>query len=253
MLAENTVPLHEYILPKERIMNTIKLLVVEENGEREIQIPVRRVVNAGYTGRNQEAVRRHIEELQKEGIPSPESTPTAYEVISKLVYFDDEIEVIGRRTSGEAEFVLLCSGDEVYVGVGSDHTDRELEVASIIKSKQLCPNIMGDRVWKLSKVRTHWDEMILRSWVKDPNGEKTLYQESPLATMMTPDDLMAFVRGRVDDRRLEGLLIFSGTVPLIPESTNFGDYFEVELSHPRTKQKLSCKYSVKVLDYLMAS
>jgi hypothetical protein len=112
---------------------------------------------------------------------------------------------------------------------------------------------MGDRVWKLSKVRTHWDEMILRSWVKDPNGEKTLYQESPLATMMTPDDLMAFVRGRVDDRRLEGLLIFSGTVPLIPESTNFGDYFEVELSHPRTKQKLSCKYSVKVLDYLMAS
>ena len=231
-------------------MHTLRLFVVEESGEKEIQFPVRRVVNAGYTGRNQEAVRRHIEELKKEGIPAPESTPTAYEVISKLVYCDDEIEVIGERTSGEAEFVLLCSQNDIYAGVGSDHTDRELEVASIIKSKQICPNVMGDRVWRLSMVSSHWDEMILRSWVKDPNGQKTLYQESPLAAMMTPDDIMAFVRERVDDQRLEGLVIFSGTIPLIPESTNFGDYFEAELTNPRTRQKLSCRYSVKRLDYL---
>lgn len=231
-------------------MNILRLFVVEESGEKEIQFSVRRVVNAGYTGRNQDAVRRHIEELKKEGIPAPGSTPTAYEVISKLVYCDDEIEVIGERTSGEAEFVLLCSQNDVLVGVGSDHTDRELEVASIIKSKQICPNVMGDRVWRLSRVRTHWDEMILRSWVKDPNGKKILYQESALTTILTPEDLMAFVRSKVDDGNLEGLVIFSGTVPLIPESTNFGDYFEVELADPMTKQKLNCRYSVKVLNYL---
>ena len=231
-------------------MNALKLFVVEESGEKEIRFPVRRVVNAGYTGRNQEAVRKHIEELQKEGIPAPESTPTCFEIISKLVYLDDEIEVIGERTSGEVEFVLLCLQNEVYVGVGSDHTDRELEVASIIKSKQICPNVMGDRVWRLSKIRSHWDEMILRSWVKDPKGKRTLYQESPLATMMTPEDLMAFIRGKVDDRNLEGLVIFSGTVPLIPEKTNFGDYFEAELANPRTRQKLNCTYLVKKLDYL---
>jgi hypothetical protein len=46
-------------------MTNLKLIVVEESGEREIQFSVRRVVNAGYTGRNQEAVRRHIEELKK--------------------------------------------------------------------------------------------------------------------------------------------------------------------------------------------
>ena len=231
-------------------MNTLRLFVVEESGEREIHFPVRRMVNAGYTGRNQEAVRKHIEELKKEGIAAPESTPTAYEVISKLVYCDDEIEVIGRRTSGEAEFVLLCTQNEVFVGVGSDHTDRDLEVASIIKSKQICPNVMCNRVWRLSQVRSRWDETILRSWVKDPNGKRLLYQESPLKTMMTPEDLMAFVRGKVDDHKLEGLLIFSGTVPLIPEHTNFGDYFEAELALPGGKQKLSCTYSVKVLDYL---
>jgi hypothetical protein len=231
-------------------MNVLRLSAVEESGEKEFQFPVRRVVNAGYTGRNQEAVRKHIEELQREGIPAPESTPTAFEIISKLVYLEDEIEVIGERTSGEAEFVLLCSRKEIFVGVGSDHTDRELEVASIIKSKQICPNIMGKRVWRLAEVRSHWDELILRSRVKDPNGEKAIYQESPLATMMTPEDLMAFIRGKVDDRNLEGLVIFSGTVPLIPQSTNFGDYFEAELADPRTGRKLSCQYSVKVLDYL---
>ena len=99
-------------------------------------------------------------------------------------------------------------------------------------------------------MRSHWDEMALRSWVKDPTGEKTVYQESPLATMMTPEDLMAFIRGKVDDRNLEGLVIFSGTVPLIPASTNFGDYFEAELADPKTRQRLSCRYSVKRLDYL---
>jgi hypothetical protein len=109
---------------------------------------------------------------------------------------------------------------------------------------------MGKRVWKLSEVLPRWDEMILRSWVRDREGNKTVYQESPLATMMTPDDLMAFVRGQVDDGKLEGLLIFSGTVPLIPESPNFGDYFEVELVGSGTRQKLSCKYSVRVLEYL---
>jgi len=231
-------------------MNTLNLMVGEGSGERKIRFSARRVVNAGYTGRNQEAVRKHIEELKKEGIPAPESTPTVYEVISKLVYLDDEIEVIGRRTSGEAEFVLLCSRDEVYVGIGSDHTDRELETVSIIKSKQVCPNVMGRKVWKLSEVRPRWDKMILRSWVKDGAGNRTIYQQSPLATMMTPDDLLAFVRGQVDDGKLEGLLIFSGTVPLIPDSPNFGDYFEVELEDPGAKRKIGCKYSVRVLEYL---
>ncbi|MDP2969870.1 MAG: DUF2848 family protein, partial [Deltaproteobacteria bacterium] len=82
-------------------------LYLETNGrEEEIHFKMRRMVNAGYTGRDQEKVRKHIEELKKEGVPAPDSTPTAYEMISKLVYFDEEIEVIGERTSGEAEYVL---------------------------------------------------------------------------------------------------------------------------------------------------
>jgi hypothetical protein len=232
-------------------MNTLKVQLDSNGREEEIFFQIKKMVNAGYTGRDQEAVRHHIEELKREGIPAPESTPTAYEVISKLIYFDPEIEVIGNKTSGEAEFVLLCSGQEVYVGVGSDHTDRELESVSIIKSKQVCPNVMAPYVWSLKDVRKDWDKMILRSWVATDNGEKVLYQEAPLSVMMTPEDLMSFVKNKMEDKRLDGVVIYSGTIPLLREKPNYSNYFKVELYNPDNCKGLNCAYNIRVLDYLI--
>ncbi len=231
-------------------MKTLKFYLETMGREEEFHFKMRRMVNAGYTGRDQEKVRKHIEELKKEGVPAPDSTPTAYEMISKLVYFDEEIEVIGERTSGEAEYVLLCSGEEVYVGVGSDHTDRELESVSIIKSKQVCPNIMSKRIWRLKEIRKDWDEIILRGWVKNEEGERVLYQEALLSAMMTPEDLMGFVKNRLDDKNLNGMVIFSGTIPILTGKFVYGPYFEAELYNPRTGKRLNCHYQVQVLDYL---
>ncbi len=231
-------------------MRALNLYVERDEKEEEISFALRRMINAGYTGKNQDGVRKHIEELKREGIPAPDSTPTAYEVITKLVYFDDEIEVIGEKTSGEAEFVLLCSDKGVYVGVGSDHTDRELESISIIKSKQVCPNVLSNRVWDLKDVRKDWDEIILRSWVKNDPGEKILYQEAPLAALLSPEDLMKFIRNNMDDKNLDGVIIFSGTVAIIPEKIIFGNYFETELYNPINGKRLNCTYRVKVLNYL---
>ena len=231
-------------------MRALNLHVERDEGEEGISFTLRRMINAGYTGKNQDGVRKHIEELKREGIPAPDSTPTAYEVITKLIYFDDEIEVIGEKTSGEAEFALLCSDEGVYVGVGSDHTDRELESVSIIKSKQMCPNVLSNRVWDLKDVRKDWDEIILRSWVKNDLGEKILYQEAPLAALLSPEDLMKFVRNNIDDKNLNGVIIFSGTVAIIPEKIIFGDYFETELYNPINRKRLSSTYRVKVLNYL---
>ena len=208
------------------------------------------MINAGYTGRDQESIGRHIEELKKEGVPAPDSTPAAYEVISKLLYLDDEIEVVGDKTSGEAEYVLLCTGEDVYVGAGSDHTDRELESVSIIKSKQVCPNLMSNRVWNLKDVRKDWDEILLRSWVKNERGEKMLYQEASLAAILSPEDLMKFVQDKMDDGNLKGVVIFSGTVAILPEKIHFGNYFETELYHPKRGQRLNCAYRIRVLNYL---
>ena len=229
-------------------------LLFQKNGQiEEVHFQMRRMVNAGYTGRDQEAVKKHIEELKKEGIGPPESTPTAYEVNTQLIYFDDEIEeieVIGNKTAGEAEFILLCHAKGIYAGVGSDHSDRELEVISTIKSKQICPNLMSRGVWLLKDVRKDWDELMLRSWVKNDEGRKILYQEAPLSRIVTPEDLMAFVQDEMDDKTLEGVVIYSGTIPILTNGTNYNNYFEVELSNPRTGKKLHCSYKVRILNYL---
>jgi len=231
-------------------VKTLKLYLDQDGKEKEIFFPIRRMVNAGYTGRDQDKVKKHIEELKKEGVSAPASTPTAYEVISHLILLDGEIEVIGGKTSGEAEFVLLCQGKDIYVGVGSDHTDRELETVSIIKSKQVCPNVMSERVWNLKEIRKDWDQIRLRSWVKNEAGEKILYQEAPLSAIMSPEDLLGFVKNALDDHNLDGMAIFSGTVAILPETIHYSSYFEVELDHPQAGRKLRCDYGIRVLNYL---
>ncbi|MCX8118032.1 MAG: DUF2848 domain-containing protein [Desulfobacterota bacterium] len=231
-------------------MKTLRFILETMGKEEEILFTVRRMINAGYTGRDQEKVRHHIEELKKEGVPAPDSTPTAYEMITQLVTFDEEIEVVSERTSGEAEYVLLCSGEEIYVGVGSDHTDRELEAVSILKSKQICPNVMSDRLWRFSEVEADWDGMVLRSWTEDETGKRVLYQEATLSAILSPGDLIDFVKKKAKEERLDGTMIFSGTIPLLTGTFLYGPSFEAELFNPRTGKRLGCHYRVRVLDYL---
>jgi len=58
-------------------------LSLERKGKRTpLRFAYARMVNAGYTGRNQAEVRRHIEELAKKGIPGPPTTPTLYPVFA---------------------------------------------------------------------------------------------------------------------------------------------------------------------------
>src|SRR5574341_1413948 len=98
-----------------------------------VSLDIRRLINAGYTGRDQAAVRHHIEELKAHGVPAPERTPVLFPKPAALLAQGPTIEVLGGRTSGEAEFVLLVAGGWVLVAAGSDHTDRELEKVSIEK------------------------------------------------------------------------------------------------------------------------
>lgn len=232
-------------------MNRLNLIVESKSGSRGLEFHVRRMINAGYVGRNQEDVRKHVEELKREGIPAPDSTPTVYPVMTSMITTADSIEVVGDKTSGEGEFVLFMDKQDIYVGVGSDHTDRELETVSILKSKQLCFNVVSRKVWPFQEIRDHWDELGLKSWVKQA-GEKVLYQETLLSAILTPADLIDFVKSKVKDGNLDSTIIFSGTVALLTPEINYGDYFEVALDDPLMNRSLSCSYSVEQLTYLTA-
>ncbi len=145
------------------------------------------VVLAGYTGRDQEAVRRHVEELAAHGVLAPERVPAFYRVTPDLVTRADRIAVLGPHSSGEGEFILFRHGGELLVGVASDHTDRALERDNVAKSKQLCHKVVGGTVWSLAEARAHWDHLILRSFGDDGSslpgrcGERTARSRRDLA------------------------------------------------------------------------
>jgi hypothetical protein len=67
--------------------------------------------------------------------------------------------------------------------------------------------------------------------------------------MMTPEDLMALAKGRTDGD-LEGLALFSGTVPMLGGEMVFGQRFEAELVDSRRGRTLRCDYRIAPLGYL---
>jgi len=203
------------------------------------------VVLAGYTGRDQDAVRRHVEELAAHGVPAPKRVPAFYRVTPELVATGDRITVLGGQTSGEGEFILFQRGGELFVGVGSDHTDRATERDDVAKSKQLCPKVVGDRVWRLAEMRPHWDHLVLRSFGDDPDRP---YQEGPVTSLLDPEEILRLVAARTG-RPLDDALVFSGTIPLAGE-LEYASRFRVELADETCGRHLAVAYAVEVHELL---
>jgi len=227
----------------------ISLTLETKDGAMPLNFVYNRMVNAGYVGRDQDEVRRHIEGLAKKGIPGPKSTPTLYPLITRTLVTDPSIEVYGEETCGEVEYVLLIENPEcVYVGLGSDHTDRHLEETDIPRAKQICPNVMCKTVWPLSEVKEHWDKLVLESWVTR-HGEKLLYQQGPLELIMDPQALMEFVSSKVKEP-LERFVLFSGTLGSITGEFVFGEEFMARLRDPVLGRNLDLHYSIHPLNYV---
>jgi len=210
---------------------------------KEIDFTAERIIIAGYTGRNQEEVRAHIKELAAQGIPAPAETPTIFRTTLDRLTTGGEIEVLGGSTAGEAEVVLLVKGDDIWVTVGSDHTDRELEKTDIPASKQVCPKPVGAEVWSYAEARDRWDNFILRSWVGESARER-LYQQEKMSALFRPEDLLAILRRRLG-KLVDGAAIYTGTIPLIGGAFAFKSYFEAELCDESTGRSLSCRYRVR--------
>ena len=193
------------------------------------------LVIAGWTGRDEAALRKHIKELEEIGVKPPKTTPIFYRVAASLFTFADEIQVSGPDTSGEVEFVLVM-GKELRVAVGSDHTDRKAETIGVSLSKQLCAKPVSRDSWRYDEVKPHWEKLVLRAWA---DGE--LYQEGPVTAMRSPEDLLQRY-GALKS----GWAMFCGTLAakggIRPASR-----FSMELDDPVLKRKLRHEYRVTAL------
>src|SRR5690349_18580321 len=100
-----------------------------------VTVAVDNLIIAGWTGRDPKAVEQHIRELEALGVKRPAAVPIFYRVAVARLTTASAIEVLGEKSSGEVEFVLLKCNGRLWVGTGSDHTDREAEVAGVSLSK----------------------------------------------------------------------------------------------------------------------
>ena len=201
------------------------------------------LVVAGWTGRNMKAVEHHIEELAAIGVPRPSTVPLYYRVSASQLTTDEEIEALGTGSSGEAETVLLSLPEGLFVGLGSDHTDREAEAYSVAVSKQMCAKPLAREVWPFDEVADHWDRLELRSWATI-GGERVLYQEGAVAGIRHPLDL---VRGYASAERLPaGTAMFCGTLSAIG-GVRPAERFEMELRDPVRGRSIRHAYSLRSL------
>jgi 4-hydroxyphenylacetate 3-monooxygenase len=185
-----------------------------------------RLVVAGYTARDQAAVRAHIDELAAIGVAPPPAVPMVYALDAALITTDSVVTVSGAQTSGEVEPVVVWCAGQRYLGIGSDHTDRELETESVADSKAAAPKPIGSSVLPFDDAVARWDDIAVRSWV---DGD--LYQEGQLSAMLRPDDLIGMLAERGEQPTGDAVM-FCGTVPLLGGTFVHGTKWRMELGVP---------------------
>jgi hypothetical protein len=204
----------------------------------QISVVPQTLIVAGWTGRDEAALRHHIEELAAIGVPRPSSVPVFYRNAVNNVIQTERLEVLGPETSGEVEPVVIALSDGLWIGLGSDHTDRKAETMGIALSKQLCGKVIGSALWRLDEISPHWDQIIIRSHAVI-GGTRVVYQEGPLAAMRHPDDLIA----RYGKSLAPNTIMFCGTLGAkggIRPATRF----EMELHDPVLDRRMSHGYDI---------
>jgi len=209
-----------------------------------VRVDPRTLVIAGWAGRDEAAVEAHIKELEEIGVARPRRTPMFYRLSPTLLTLDASMDVVGTGATGEAEVVLINADGALCVGIGSDHTDRQLETVGVTLSKQICGKPVGATLWRLDDLRDHWDQLVLRSLVWR-DGDWQLYQEGILDGLMTPEDLLNRLRAEGGDF-VTGDVMFCGTVPIIGDFY-FAERMALELSDPVLGRTLRHELRVNAL------
>ena len=224
----------------------LTLTLHDGSNARPTEIAITDAVIAGWTGRDAAAVEKHIKELEELGVKRPASAPIFYRVSAARLTCASEIEAVGETSGGEAEYVLLQHGGRLWVGLGSDHTDREVEKYGVTVSKQMCDKPMAAQFWAYDEVVPHWDRLILRAHVVE-GGERKLYQEGAVSAMRHPSDLLErYTKG---GKLPEGAVMFGGTLAA-RGGVRPTPQFIFELEDPVLGRKIAHAYRVRTLPIL---
>ena len=224
-------------------MSVKKKLEFLIDGVTERTVVINSLIIAGWTGRNVEAMEAHISELEKLGVSRPTKTPTFYRCAVEQLTMEREFQVIGTDSSGEIEFFILSLDDGYWVGLGSDHTDRAVEVIDVTVSKQMCAKPIAKKLWRYDDIIDHWNDLTLKSSII-VDGKEEKYQEGLVTTMKDPKDLIALYTG--GKKLLPGTLMFCGTLA-VSGGVRSADIFQASLIDPILDRKIEFSYQAIIL------
>ena len=226
---------------------TLSLTLHAGGTAKRCEVGIDDVIIAGWTGRDPGRVEKHIRELEALGVKRPAATPIFYRVAAARLTTGTEIEVTGDHSGGEVEFVLLQQDGRLWVGTGSDHTDRQVETYGVTVSKQMCDKPVAPDFWAFDEIAPHWDQLRLRAHVTE-NGERTLYQDGSVAAMLAPLDLIGRYLGALAPLP-DATLMFCGTLAAHGGVRPTG-WFAFELEDPVLSRKIAHAYAVRILPVL---
>jgi hypothetical protein len=220
-----------------------------------LSIPVGSLSGVRHASRNVEAMREELDQMierNKHFSSATRTNPSIFRLGRYLLTQGHEFEVQGPLTGGEAEVVVIRMGGELYVTVGSDQCDRELDPLYPDKPKQMCPHPIARNGWYYEDVRDHWDRLHLYSHVVVDNYTIPL-QDAELSELVSLDYLLKMdqVTALTDP-----MVLFCGAVPFlesagdlieqyqVPKSAldGVGDEFLVRLHDPELQRTIEHRY-----------
>lgn len=204
-----------------------------------IDVPITQLTIAGWTGRDNAAVAHHIAELAAIGVPPPSQTPLFYRTSNILLVQASVVQVVGNGSSGEAEPMLIQHDGTLWLGLGSDHTDRALEATSVAASKQACPKVCAGQLWRFDDVADTLDDVRLQSWI-GTGADEVLYQDGTLEAILPLADLLQ------QHPLSDGHAMLCGTLPAMG-GVRPSTHFRASLSDPQHGQTISLAYRTDVL------
>lgn len=192
------------------------------------------LIVAGYTARNEKAVREHIDELAAIGVSPPPQVPMLYDLDPSLITTGSTVELGAGLTSGELEPLFVRHDGQWYLGLGSDLTNRDMEREGVKESKAACSKPIANTVAALPiDVETGafdavWDQTSAESYV---DGQP--YQRGRLAELRPPSDLLPRIVDEIGLSRInDDIVIFAGTIPLVDGRFRPGARWEARLTFP---------------------
>ena len=161
---------------------------------------------------------------------------------------DEVMETVDATGSGEAEPVVIDDGKRLYIGLGSDHTDRQLETHSVALSKQICAKPVAPTLWAFDEAAPHLDQIAIRSFIRDDENEAwTPYQEGTLASIRPLAELIDASPAAATARLQPGTAMMCGTFAVLSGGVRPARFFRMEMTDPVLGRTIEHCYETRTL------